>query len=240
MVIHGREKVGKSTFAAGAPNPIFIQIEDGLAGVDAQAFPLCTELAQVYQCLETLGTQDHDFKTVVIDSADWLERLIHADIMKRENKTSMNQCGGGFGGGYALATDMFFDVLRMLDVLNKERGMIVIVICHSKIVSFNDPTSEPFDRITLKLHSPKSGNGAQDVLSEYADLIGFADVEKYVRNVSDDPERRNNRATGTSKRLLYVDNSPAHLSGNRYGLHGSLPLEFSAVMEAIHSTTQEG
>ena len=33
VVIHGSQKVGKSTFAAGAYNPIFLPLEDGLSAV---------------------------------------------------------------------------------------------------------------------------------------------------------------------------------------------------------------
>ena len=41
MVLLGPEKVGKSTFASGAPNPIFSPVrgEEGLDALDAPRFP---------------------------------------------------------------------------------------------------------------------------------------------------------------------------------------------------------
>ena len=34
LMIYGSEGVGKSTFAASAPKPIFVQTEDGLSEID--------------------------------------------------------------------------------------------------------------------------------------------------------------------------------------------------------------
>lgn len=39
IMIYGSEGVGKSTFGASAPNPIFIQTEDGLGGTRLQQVP---------------------------------------------------------------------------------------------------------------------------------------------------------------------------------------------------------
>lgn len=40
LMIYGQEGVGKSTFGANAPAPIFIQTEDGLGEIDCAKFPL--------------------------------------------------------------------------------------------------------------------------------------------------------------------------------------------------------
>ena len=39
ILIHGVAGVGKTTFAAGAPAPVFICTEDGLGTLDATQFP---------------------------------------------------------------------------------------------------------------------------------------------------------------------------------------------------------
>ena len=44
IMIYGAEGVGKSTFAASAPNPVFIQTEDGLGEIDCCKFPLATKV----------------------------------------------------------------------------------------------------------------------------------------------------------------------------------------------------
>ena len=76
LMIYGSEGVGKSTFAASAPKPIFVQTEDGLSEIDCAKFPLCTSYEEVVQQLKALRDGEHDYATLCIDSLDWLERLI--------------------------------------------------------------------------------------------------------------------------------------------------------------------
>ena len=231
IVLHGGEKVGKSSFFADAPNPIFIQTEDGLAGIDAQAFPLANSYADVDEALATLCAEEHDFKSVIVDSADWLEKLLHSEICARENVSIIDKAAGGYGKGYMEANNLWKDILFKLDYLNKEKGMIIGIICHSRVSTFNDPMHEPYDVWKLKLHSPKSGNGASEILCEWADIIGFAEKEKIVRNVADAKDnnaKKINRAyDGTGKRWLHLEGSAAFTAGNRYGLPAKLPLTWA-------------
>ncbi len=80
IVIFGPHGCGKTTWAACAPKPIFIQTEDGLGLLETAAFPLATASSQVHEAISTLYYETHDFQTVVLDSADWLDNLIGAEI----------------------------------------------------------------------------------------------------------------------------------------------------------------
>jgi hypothetical protein len=42
VIIYGSEGIGKSTFGAEAPRPVFIPTEDGLDGIACARFPLAT------------------------------------------------------------------------------------------------------------------------------------------------------------------------------------------------------
>ncbi|MFA7013733.1 MAG: AAA family ATPase, partial [Desulfobacterales bacterium] len=82
IMIYGSEGVGKSTFGASAPNAIFVQTEDGLGEINCKKFPLAHSLSEVITELIALRDEPHDFQTVVIDSADWLERLIFDEVCR--------------------------------------------------------------------------------------------------------------------------------------------------------------
>ena len=47
IMVYGQEGVGKSTFGASAPDPVFIQTEDGLGEIDTAKFPLAKNLNDV-------------------------------------------------------------------------------------------------------------------------------------------------------------------------------------------------
>lgn len=254
IVLHGQEKVGKSTFFAGglvngvrhesAPKPIFIRTEDGLNGIDTDAFPLAETYEQVVEAIGTLATEKHDFQTAVIDSADWLERLIHARVIAactldvRGTKT-METAHGGYGKAYGIALAYWREILSGLDYLNKQRGMIVALICHSSIVPFNDAINEPIDRIDIKLHKPNKGTGARDLVLEWADVIGFAQREVFVRQQATADGKKIARGASTigATHKLRLDSSPAFVAGNRYGLPETLPLSWDAFAAAMAAAT---
>ena len=76
VLLYGVEGIGKSTFGSQAPKPIFLQTEDGLDEIDCDRFPLATKFDDVIAALKSLAAEKHDYESVVIDSLDWLERLV--------------------------------------------------------------------------------------------------------------------------------------------------------------------
>jgi hypothetical protein len=98
IVVAGPGKIGKTTFAASAPNAIGILTEDGADAVDASAFPLCQSLDDVYSAMQTLLTEDHDFQSVFLDSLDWLEPMLHAHVCAANKWANIES--PGYGKGY--------------------------------------------------------------------------------------------------------------------------------------------
>lgn len=90
LLLYGIEGIGKSTLASDSPDPIFVQTEDGLSEIDCDKFPLSTTFEDVQAALSELHTEQHDYQTVVIDSLDWLERMIWDALCRQFNVTSIN------------------------------------------------------------------------------------------------------------------------------------------------------
>src|SRR5690606_30805641 len=120
IVIGGPGKIGKTTFAASAPNAVGILTEDGAHAVDAQAFPMATSLDDVYSAIGALISGEHNFKTLFIDSLDWLEPMLHAYVCSRNGWQHIEQ--PGYGKGYVAAAAEWSTLLDGLDALNKQRG----------------------------------------------------------------------------------------------------------------------
>ena len=78
IILYGTHGVGKSSFAAQADRPVFIQTEEGLDALNVTAFPLARSYDEVMEAIGSLYSEDHEFGTVVLDSADWMEQLIFA------------------------------------------------------------------------------------------------------------------------------------------------------------------
>ncbi len=233
IVLHGEEKVGKSTFFAGAPNPIFIRTEDGLNGIDTNAFPLCQSYQDVIDQLNVVLNEVHQFNAIIIDSLDWLEKLIHHNVLTTFycGAKDMNSAGKGYGQAYGDANYRWREILNKLDEINTKRLMYVGLIAHSKLQSVTDPQYDKYDTFKLKLHSPGSGNGACEMLREWADVIGFAEIKKFVIARAGDDNGNKTKTTG--QRVLNLEHNAAYMAGNRYGLPAQLDLAWAAFQNAL-------
>jgi len=225
IVIAGPGKIGKTTFAASAPNAIGILTEDGADAVDANAFPLATTLDDVYGAIETLLTEEHDFQTVFLDSLDWLEPLVNAHVCKSNKWASIE--APGYGKGYVAAAEEWRSLLNGLEALRQQRNMAVILIAHDKIKHFESPLHDGYDQYVLKLH-----DRAAALVQEWADVIGWANYKIITTQSDSGFGNKETKARTTGDRILHVEPHPAHMGGNRFGLR-NMPLTWEAFASAL-------
>lgn len=232
VVVHGAQKIGKSTFAAGAYNPIFLPLEDGLSGIETSAFPLLRSYREVDEALVSLYAEKHDFGTVVVDSTDWLEPLIWQHVCEKNGWPSIET--PGFGKGYVEANAVWRSFLDKLNTLRVERGMAIVLIAHSAVKRFEAPDSEAFDRYELKMQ-----RGALGLIVEWADAILFAQEEAAIKKEkSAHGDNVRARAVSTGRRVMHCNAKPSFIAGNRYNLPDTLPLDWNALVGAMNPAEQ--
>jgi len=224
-VIYGESGLGKTTFAAGAPNPIFLLSEDGLGRITVPHFPKVATFGDVMEAITTLYTEAHPYQTLVVDSIDWLEPLIWDQTCADGGKSSIEDFG--FGRGHVEALRYWRQFFDGVTALRNDRDMLIILIGHSHVVRIEDPLTAAYDSHSLKLNKK-----AAALVEEFADVIGFAalktlTVDEKKASFSDKDAKRT-RAKTTGERQLHVQPSPAYTAKNRYDLPSPLPLEWAA------------
>ena len=85
VIIYGPEGVGKSTLAAGLPAPVLLDTEQGSSHIDVARLD-CRSYGDVINAIEELTQGGHEFRTVIIDSIDWCERLFVNAFIREHNK----------------------------------------------------------------------------------------------------------------------------------------------------------
>lgn len=219
VMLYGTHGIGKSTFGAMADAPVFVPTEDGLADIDCASFPLAENLGQVMAPLGALYAGDHAYRTIVIDSLDWLERLIWADVCADKGVESIEDIG--YAKGYTFAIDKWRAVLGALDALRRDRGMGVILIAHAKIERFDNPETEPYDRYSPRLHKHASA-----LVQEWCDEILFATYRVHTRKVDEGFNKARHRGIGTGERIVRTTERPAHVAKCRIPLPEEFPLDY--------------
>jgi hypothetical protein len=223
LILLGTEKVGKSTFAAGANKPLFIPIvgEEGIDALDVARFPAAKTFVELIEMLESLMKEDHDYKTVVIDSTSALEPLIWTHVCGENGVGNIEDVGGGFGKGYIKALDSWRLLTSWLDALREQKDMASILIGHVKVKGFNDPTQDSYDMYQFDINDKASA-----MLYRWSDSTLFANTKSIVKHEDKGFNQTESRAidAANGSRFLYTGKRPAHPGGGR-GVFGRLPYE---------------
>jgi hypothetical protein len=237
IVIAGVEKIGKTTLACNAPRPLLIPLEMGFASVAAHRTKVIETWLELNLLLNEISASaqagSFPFQTLVFDSATALERLIHEAVLqtdpsyakKNKNALTMESALGGYGKAYGYANELFWKFTQTCDMLAIYGGINIVLTCHTFASSVQDPTVGEYNTWDLLLHSPKNNktHGKRELLTQWADMVGFLHEPVYVVGGKDDAKVV--RAISQNKgRLLGVDRTPAYVAGNRYGLTGEIPI----------------
>lgn len=233
MVIYGQHGVGKSTFAAQCPKPIFIQTEDGLDSLGVDAFEKAETLKDVHDALDYLIKEAHDYKTLCIDSLDWLEKLIFVEVCK---ECAVNDIAAiPFGRGYVKAELHWKTILDKVNELNFKKKMLVCLLAHNQIKTFQDPERDNYDRYQLDLQ-----NKAASLVCEFADIIGFATFKTSTSASSGGFGTTVVKAKSTSERILHLEERAAFTAKNRYGLPTSIGFAWQDLADALKGKAKKG
>lgn len=222
-LLSGVEGVGKTTFAAGAPNPIFLGSEDGTGHLDVARFPDARAWPDVLEAIAEVTHEAHDYKTLVIDTLDWLEPLCWAHVCHQGGKANIEDFG--FGRGYAAALEVWRAFASSLDRLRSERGMHVVLLAHAVVKKFSPPEGDPFDRYGLKMHERAAG-----YFREWSDAVLFARHEVFS-------VEKKGRMKGVSSgmRVMHTEWSAAWDAKNRFNLPPTLPLSWADFWSAVQA-----
>lgn len=220
VLLYGTHGIGKSSWAASSPKPIVLATEDGLDDVGCDRTPLLTKTADVARWLIDLaGPEEHGYQTVVIDSLDWLEKLIWQATCEDDGKKDLESFG--FGKGYVKAVNRWEKLLAMLDGC-RARGMNVVLLAHAKIERFSPPDADAYDRWQPDLHKL-----AAPLLQEWADEVFFATYRVNTIQREEKFGQQRTRAIGSGERIVYTSEAPTHAAKRRISLPDTMPLDWS-------------
>lgn len=212
LLMHGSPGIGKSTFAATFPKPIFLCAEKGTANLNVSRLEL-DKYTNFEKVLQELLAEKHDYKTVVVDTVDHLEPLIFKEVCADQNKPSIESIR--YAKGYVFALDYWLRLVGFLEELREKKDMNVVFLAHTEVKAHNDPQlPEPYDTYKVKLH-----HKAASILIDRVDCVLFANHFVALK----DKDSSKVKAYGDGSRMIYTEHRPAFQAKNRF----DLPFEIS-------------
>lgn len=230
IVIYGPEGIGKSSFAAKFPRPIFIDTEGSTKWMDVQRFDKPTSWTMLNSQVQYVKQNRSICDTLVIDTIDWAEQLCINDICAAYNKKGIEDFG--YGNGYVYEKEAFGKFLNSLEEV-VEAGVHVVLTAHAQLRKFEQPDElGAYDRWELKL-GKKTSSQISPLVKEWADMVLFANYETFA--VQTDDQGKKFKAQG-GKRVMYTSHHPCWDAKNRCGLPDKLPFDYAQIAHYIGGT----
>lgn len=214
VLLYGAEGVGKSSFAAQAPNPVYLASEDGTSQLEVNRLAEPLSWQDVLAAVDSIEHDNHPFETFVVDTLDWLEPLCWAEACHKAGRRNIEDFP--YGRGYIAALDLWRDFLSRVQRACFTRNMHLLLLAHSHIRKVDDPITGPYDRHMLKLH-----DRAGALWKEAVDAVLFARIEVFTLE-----KDGRTRAYGNGTRVVHTCPSAAFDAKNRFDLPDTLPLSW--------------
>ena len=223
-VLYGPEGIGKSTFASHFPDPVFIDTEGGTKRLNVKRLPQPTSWAMLLDEVAEVRKGSIPCGTLVIDTADWAERLCIQAVCARAKVNGIEDFG--YGKGYTYVKEEFSKLLDALEeVLNA--GHNVVVLAHAAITKFEQPDAVGnYDRWGMK-----TSKQVAPLLREWCDMLLFANYKTVVEKAGSGPNAKNKASGG--RRVLYTTHHPCWDAKNRFGLPEEVPFEYASIAHCL-------
>jgi hypothetical protein len=226
VTVYGPEGVGKSTFASQFPDPLFIDTEDSTVTMDVARLPKPSSWTMLLSQIEYVKKNPGICKTLIVDTADWAERLCAEHICSTGNVKGIEDFG--YGKGYVYLEEEFGRFLNKLQEII-EVGINVVVTAHAEIKKIEQPEEiGGFDHWQLKLVKK-----TMPLLKEWSDILLFANYKVFVVNVDNQGAAKGKNKAQGGKRIMYTTHTPWWDAKNRHNLKDELPFDFSEIAHCI-------
>lgn len=223
VVLYGCEGIGKSTFASKLPNPLFIDTEGSTKTLNVKRLQKPTSWAMLLEMVKWV-IEKRPCKTLVIDTADWAERLCTEFICAKHGKNGIESFG--YGNGYTYVAEEWGRFLNLLQDVVDVANINVFLTAHAIIRKFEQPDEMgAYDRYELKLGKKTTAQTAP-LTKEWADMVLFAYYKTY--SVAVDDKGKKHKAQG-GQRVMYTTHHPCWDAKNRYNLADELPLDYKCI-----------
>ncbi len=231
--VYGVEGIGKTTFAAQFPDPLFVDTEGGTAHMDVKRLPKPDAWIELLSEVDWVYNHPDCCKTLVIDTADWAERLCNEAVCAMNKVESIETFN--YGKGYVFAQEEFGRLLDKLELVRKQ-GIHILIVAHAMMRKFEQPEElGAYDRWELKLSKKIA-----PMVKEWVDLLLFINYKVLVVNVDNKGAAKGKNKVQGGKRVMYTAHNACYDAKNRFGLPEEAEFSYEVIRGVIEGKNVHG
>jgi len=194
VLIYSADGVGKTRFAAGAPDPFFIDVNRGSFEYNVKRVVPET-WGETLEWVSAVERGQVKCKTLVIDSLSDLEAMAFNEFFPN---TTIDKWDGGYGRGETFAIAKWRELLGLLERIWAS-GKTIVLVGHMQVKRFEDPSGPGYERYEVAVRTKLAG-----LLRMWVDYVLFAREE-----VSQQKVDGKNKAITSDVRWIYTKRCPA-------------------------------
>jgi len=214
ILLYGREKGGKTTFASEFPNVLIIDLDrNGASQINVPRLNDVASSDDLICLLKEIGTNAKDgnkpYDWIVIDTLTELANMIGREICALPENASAKHIGDNahkpfsYGAGFAMVAARVGIILNLMDRL-LDYGIKPILVAHSKAKVIDNPLDSPYDKFELETF-----NAVGSLVKKWVDCILFLKDRQHVT--------KEKKALPSSV-MIYAERHPAYEGGGRYSI----------------------
>lgn len=234
IAVYGPPGVGKTCAVTHVPNGLYLNLNDGLTGVDSYAKDIAVlpedgaipDLQTFMKALEIAKASD--YQTIVIDSLTEIDDWLAAIVTEKWNKDNRNKIThpdeADYGkGGIMMEAQWSRFMANVIIPINKS-GKNVVLVAHSKTINIKEPLlSESYVK-----HSLKINNKAIDSVAAHLDAVLFFKQEVFTKT------NANKQTVGVDgERFIYTSDTSGWLGKSRFDLPEKMPLDAGKLFQVL-------
>lgn len=199
VLIYSADGVGKTRFAAGAPDPFFLDLNRGSLQYDVKRV-IPETWSETLEWIGAVERGDVKCKTLVVDAVGDLEHIGHAEFFQG---TTIDKWEGGYGRGETFTITKWRELLSGLErVWNSGKG--IVLVGHMGVKRFEDPTGPGYERYEVSARPRLAG-----LLRQWVDYVFFA-REEIVQQKVDTGGKTKTVSVTNNVRWIYTRRCPAY------------------------------
>lgn len=221
IVIHSIEGGGKTSFAAQFPDATFMMsaAETGVVTLSSKGlipdvgyfpeFKGFDDVLDVSHQIAAASDADRP-KTVVVDTINGVEILLKGKAIHQHHNGDALAFESWGGQGYKAIQAEWFEWIQALERI-REAGSTVILLSHTRVVTFKNPDGTDYSRYVSELSEP-----SWNAIRKVADLIAFVNFNTTVEK--DSKTAIKGKGKGGKTRVYYFERAAAWDAKQRHGL----------------------
>ena len=225
LLIYGLPGIGTSTFAAGLSSAVFVPADDSTSHIRCARFPVAKHFGDLMQALEELYIEPHDYRTVIVDPLDAVERLIREEVSRHHGAKPLAEIP--HAGDCVLAH--WRRLLRRLDLLRDDIPLHVVLVARAR-TRCASANLESEHSLARPQYRPILCQCVASLLQIWSDDILFATHAQVTHAAIGASDAQPHDMPTKDGRAIYTTSSPNFAAKNHLHLPPQLPFNPAALL----------